>query len=79
MTYGNLDVNSWVGIHNGCDFTCKVHDSDGVNITVSGKQLKPFEFFIEPDALRTLLERAGTALAELDDMAKREQTGEDPA
>lgn len=35
--YGTLVVNSWVGIHEGCDITYSVNGSNGVYVTASGK------------------------------------------
>jgi hypothetical protein len=61
---GNLVVNSWVGIHEGCDITYRVDGDDGVYVTVSG-HAEPFEFFFEAAALRDFITRGTEALAEL--------------
>ena len=66
--YGTLIVNSWVGIHEGCDITYNVNGSDDVHVTVSGKA-QPFEFFFQADALRKFVELGGKALAEIDALA----------
>jgi len=71
--YGTLVVNSWVGIHEGCDITYSVNGSDGVYVVVSGKAM-PFEFFFDCEALREFLAQGGKALAEMDVMAEREAT-----
>jgi len=63
--YGTLVVNSWVGIHDGCDITYNVHGSDDVYVTISG-EAQPFEFFFQADALRKFVELGGKALAEID-------------
>ncbi len=63
--YGTLVVNSWVGIHEGCDITYNVNGTDGVYVTVSGNA-QPFEFFFDVAALRKFVELGGEALAEMD-------------
>ncbi len=62
--YGTLVVNSWVGIHEGCDITYNLSGSDGVYVTVSGKA-QPFEFFFDVAALRKFVELGGKALTEM--------------
>lgn len=70
--YGTLIVNSWVGIHEGCDITFNVQGSDAVYATVSGKS-QPFEFFFQVESLRTFLEQGGQALAEMDARFEQEE------
>lgn len=66
--YGTLVVNSWVGIHEGCDIAYNVHGSDDVYVTVRGTA-QPFEFFFQADALRKFVELGGKALAEMEALA----------
>lgn len=69
--YGTLVVNSWVGIHEGCDITYNVQGSDAVYVTVSAKA-QPFEFFFDAEALRTFLEQGSQAMAKMDTLAEQE-------
>lgn len=71
MMYGTLIVNSWVGIHEGCDITYHVSGSDDVHVMVSGKA-QPFEFFFQAEALRKFVELGGRALVEMDALAEQE-------
>jgi hypothetical protein len=70
--YDTLIVNSWVGIHEGCDITFNVQGSDAVYATVSGKS-QPFEFFFQVESLRTFLEHGSKALAEMDARFEQEE------
>lgn len=70
--YGTLVVNSWVGIHEGCDIKYSVNGSDGVHVTASGKA-QPFEFFFDFEALRKFVELGGKALAEMEVLANQEE------
>jgi hypothetical protein len=64
--HSTLVVNSWVGIHEGCDMAYRLHNDEGVYVTLSGTTNEPFELFIEKEALRQFGALVGTALAELD-------------
>jgi hypothetical protein len=70
--HGTLVVNSWVGIHEGCEITYNLNGSSGVYVSVSGKA-DPFEFFFEAEALRQFLALGGKALTEIDALAAQEQ------
>ncbi|MGH3761636.1 hypothetical protein [Actinophytocola sp.] len=70
--YGNLVVNSWVGIHEGCDISYSVNGSDDVYFTASGKS-QPFEFFFNFASLRDFIELGGKALAEMSALAEQEE------
>ena len=62
--HGTLVVNSWVGIHQGCDITFRVNTSEDVYVTVSGGAA-PFEFFFEETSLRQFIELGTEALAKM--------------
>lgn len=62
--HDTLVVNSWVGIHEGCDINFRVHGSDDVYVTLSGGAV-PFEFFFEAKTLRQFIELGGEALSEM--------------
>lgn len=70
--HGTLIVNSWVGIHEGCEITYKVNGSDSVYVIVDGKA-QPFEFFFQAEALRQFIERGVKALADMDALAAKEE------
>ncbi|HWC79945.1 MAG TPA: hypothetical protein VG756_08285 [Pseudonocardiaceae bacterium] len=70
--YGNLIVNSWVGIHEGCDLTCSVNGSDGAYFMANGKE-QPFEFFFDFAALSTFVELGNKALAEMTALAEQDE------
>ena len=72
--YGTLVVNSWVDIHEGCDITYSVNDSDSMHFTASGTA-QPFEFFFQTNALRQFIEQGIKALAEMDALAAKEEAG----
>jgi hypothetical protein len=74
--YGTLVVNSWVGIHDGCDITFNVQGSDAVYATVSGTS-QPFEFFFQIESLRTFLEQGSKALAEMNARFEQEEAERD--
>lgn len=70
--YGQLVVNAWVGINEGCEITCNVEGSDEVHIKVSG-QAQPFEFHFQADAFERFLDLGGKALAEMNALAEQEE------
>jgi hypothetical protein len=70
--HGTLIVNSWVSIHEGCDFAYKVDSSDNAHFTV-GDKTQQFEFFFQAEALRTFVEQGSKALAEMDALAAKEE------
>lgn len=73
--HGTLVVNSWVSIHDGCEITYNVNDSDSAQFTVSGTA-QSFEFFCQAEALRRFIEQGVTALAEMDVLAAKEEAKE---
>jgi len=66
-----LIVRAWVDVRAGCDITYKVHDSEGVYVTLDGES-EPFELFFDIKALRDFLVRGGEALAEMEALAAEE-------
>jgi hypothetical protein len=74
--YGTLVVNSWVGIHEGCEITHSVSGSEGTHFVVGG-QAQPFEFFFQTEALRQFVELGVKALAEMDAVAAKEEAERD--
>lgn len=67
---GTLVVNSWVGIHEGCDINFRVNSTDDVYVTVTG-DADPFELFFQANTLRQFIELGGEALAEMTALAER--------
>lgn len=79
--YGTLACHSWIGVRAGCDMTYCISTDEDVDIMLSDGARR-FEFAIETEALRKLLEVGGRALAELDALAEREgarRDGREPA
>jgi hypothetical protein len=72
--YGTLVVNSWVGIHDGCQIDFNVNGSGGTFVTVTGKT-EPFELFFGSESLRAFLDQGRKALAEMDALAEQEAGG----
>lgn len=69
--HGTLVVNSWVGIHEGCDIDFRVNTSEDVYVTVSDGAA-PFEFFFEETALRQFIELGSEALAKMAALAEQD-------
>jgi hypothetical protein len=65
-------INSWVGIHEGCDLTYSVNGSDGV-FFMAGDTAQPFEFFFDFAALQTFVGLGGKALTEMSARAEAEE------
>lgn len=71
--YGTFAVNAWADIHEGCQVTYRVRGSNDAYLTVSDRKQQPFEIYFKGDALRQFVEQGGRALAEMDELAAREE------
>jgi hypothetical protein len=67
--HDSLVVNSWVGVHEGCNMVYKLHGEEGVYLTLTGNADQPFELFFETEALRQFGTLVNAALTELDSAA----------
>jgi hypothetical protein len=63
--FENLVVSSWIGIRASCDMTYCINTNDDLDFMLSDSARK-FEFAIETEALRKLVEVGSRALTELD-------------
>lgn len=63
--FENLVVSSWVGIRANCDMTYCINTDDDIDFMLSDGARR-FDFAIETQALRQLLEVGSRALTELD-------------
>jgi hypothetical protein len=67
----NLVVSTWVGVRASCEMTYVINGEEDVDFLLDDGKRR-FEFAIETDALRTLLDVGSKALAELDAIAIEE-------
>lgn len=63
--FENLVVSSWIGVRAGCDISYCINTDDDVDLMLSDGARR-FEFAIETEGLRRLLDVGSRALAELD-------------
>lgn len=72
--YANLITNSWVSIRDGCQLRYRVNDDDSVDFMIrDGSQVVEFEY--AAGILREFVTLANGALAEMDDLRARAETG----
>lgn len=67
----HLVVSTWIGIRAGCEMTYVINGQEDIDFMLDDGKRR-FEFVIETEALRTLLDVGSKALAELEARAKRE-------
>lgn len=66
--FENLVVSAWVGVRANASVSYCINTSDDIDFMLDDGARR-FEFAIETEALRKLLEVGGRALAELDALA----------
>lgn len=67
----NLVVGAWIGVRAGCDMTYVINSEDDIDFMLDDGKRR-FEFAIETEALRALLDVGSKALAEMEARAKQE-------
>jgi hypothetical protein len=68
--FENLVVSAWVGVRASASMSYCVNTRDDIDLMLDDGARR-FEFAIETEALRKLLEVGGRALAELDALADK--------
>ena len=63
--FENLVVDAWIGIRADCDISYCINTEEDADFMFSDGQRR-FDFAIETEALRKLVEVGGQALAEMD-------------
>jgi hypothetical protein len=61
----NLVVSAWIGVRAGCDMTYVINSQEDIDFMLDDGKRR-FEFAIETEALRTLLDVGSKALAEME-------------
>ena len=72
MLGANLVVSSYVVIRDGCPVAMSIDNADQVQITCGTIGVDAFEFVLQREALRAIVELGGEVLAEMDELAARE-------
>lgn len=67
----NLLVSSCVVIREGCPVDVNVDNDDQVQVTCGVIGVDAFEFVLQREALRVLVEKGASALAEIDRLRNR--------
>lgn len=71
MLGANLIVSSYVVIRQGCPVAMSVDSTDQIQITCGTIGVDAFEFVLQREALRAIVELGTDALAEIDELRSR--------